>query len=196
MWKLNKSSKVLLDDSPEEDEARPRGPPPPPPPAAAFAAPQVGDGDGDGDRDGDGFGGSEPGAARPSGHMSNQFSPAGPWAGTAPAGSRLCRCVRRSLGGGDFWGCSPGWEPQVSCGSIQPAPSASAGRAGGHLHSRPLPGFWGAGCRHGAPDEEQPPQFPAVLPSEAPIAWVSPGAAWPRPLSCLWPQEPRPLLPA
>ncbi|NXF72732.1 TDRP protein, partial [Sclerurus mexicanus] len=37
MWKLNKSSKVLLDDSPEEEETRPRGPPP----AAAFAAPQV-----------------------------------------------------------------------------------------------------------------------------------------------------------
>uniref|UniRef100_A0A803VAS1 Testis development related protein n=1 Tax=Ficedula albicollis TaxID=59894 RepID=A0A803VAS1_FICAL len=36
MWKLNKSSKVLLDDSPEEEETRPRGPPP----AAAFAAPQ------------------------------------------------------------------------------------------------------------------------------------------------------------
>jgi len=38
MWKLNKSSKVLLDDSPEEEETRPRGPLPP---AAAFAAPQV-----------------------------------------------------------------------------------------------------------------------------------------------------------
>lgn len=40
MWKLNKSSKVLLDDSPEEEETRPRGPPPAA--AAAFAAPQVG----------------------------------------------------------------------------------------------------------------------------------------------------------
>ena len=37
MWTLNKSSKVLLDDSPEEEETRPRGPLPP---AAAFAAPQ------------------------------------------------------------------------------------------------------------------------------------------------------------
>ncbi|XP_069707709.1 testis development-related protein isoform X1 [Phaenicophaeus curvirostris] len=38
MWKLNKSSKVLLDDSPEDEETRPRGAPQP---AAAFAAPQV-----------------------------------------------------------------------------------------------------------------------------------------------------------
>ncbi|XP_025752568.2 testis development-related protein [Manacus vitellinus] len=38
MWKLNKSSKVLLDDSPEEEETHPRGPPPAA--AAAFAAPQ------------------------------------------------------------------------------------------------------------------------------------------------------------
>ncbi|XP_071670238.1 uncharacterized protein [Patagioenas fasciata] len=41
MWKLNKSSKVLLDDSPEEEETRPRGPPPAACAAAAFAAPQV-----------------------------------------------------------------------------------------------------------------------------------------------------------
>ncbi|NXX85290.1 TDRP protein, partial [Urocolius indicus] len=42
MWKLNKSSKVLLDDSPEEEETRPRGPPPAAAcTAAAFAAPQV-----------------------------------------------------------------------------------------------------------------------------------------------------------
>ncbi|KAM6138942.1 testis development-related protein [Phoenicopterus ruber ruber] len=41
MWKLNKSSKVLLDDSPEEEETRPRGPPPAAAcAAAAFAAPQ------------------------------------------------------------------------------------------------------------------------------------------------------------
>ncbi|XP_061845730.1 testis development-related protein isoform X2 [Colius striatus] len=41
MWKLNKSSKVLLDDSPEEEETRPRGPPPAAAcTAAAFAAPQ------------------------------------------------------------------------------------------------------------------------------------------------------------
>ncbi|KAM9071029.1 testis development-related protein isoform X3 [Sarcophilus harrisii] len=39
MWKLNKS-KVLLDDSPEEEESRGEGKalPPPPPPAAASAA--------------------------------------------------------------------------------------------------------------------------------------------------------------
>ncbi|NWU66805.1 TDRP protein, partial [Pterocles burchelli] len=43
MWKLNKSSKVLLDDSPEEEETRPRGPQPPAACAApaAFSAPQV-----------------------------------------------------------------------------------------------------------------------------------------------------------
>ncbi|KAK0684750.1 TDRP protein, partial [Pygoscelis papua] len=42
MWKLNRSSKVLLDDPPEEEETRPRGPSPAAAcTAAAFAAPQV-----------------------------------------------------------------------------------------------------------------------------------------------------------
>ncbi|XP_039388776.1 testis development-related protein isoform X3 [Mauremys reevesii] len=41
MWKLNKSSKVLLDDSPDEEETRLRDPPPPPPQPAASAAAQV-----------------------------------------------------------------------------------------------------------------------------------------------------------
>ncbi|XP_050806944.1 testis development-related protein isoform X2 [Gopherus flavomarginatus] len=38
MWKLNKSSKVLLDDSPDEEETRLRDPPPSPQPAASAAA--------------------------------------------------------------------------------------------------------------------------------------------------------------
>ncbi|KAH1173539.1 hypothetical protein KIL84_017378, partial [Mauremys mutica] len=38
MWKLNKSSKVLLDDSPDEEETRLRDPPPQPAAAAASAA--------------------------------------------------------------------------------------------------------------------------------------------------------------
>nr|XP_048701316.1 LOW QUALITY PROTEIN: testis development-related protein [Caretta caretta] len=37
MWKLNKSSKVLLDDSPEEEETRLRDPPPQPAASAAAA---------------------------------------------------------------------------------------------------------------------------------------------------------------